>query len=228
MAKTKGTALMKRAMTLVTVGAVLIAAAAFAQQPPPQQTPPPAAAQKPAAPAAPAPPPAKPFPEGFKIAFIDVQRIASESAEGKAAAAKIIDLQQKRSNELAAKNKSVEAAQQKLSSGGALMSDDARAQLQKEIEKQQVDIQRAQQDAQGEIDELNRQLQADFQRKLGPVIQQLSTEKSLYILFSRADAGIVWADTALDLTAEVIRRFDAAMATAKPPVVPKPPKSPRP
>ena len=219
---------MKRAMILVTVGAVLIAAAAFAQQPPPPQTPPPAVAQKPAAPAAPAPPPAKPFPEGFKIAFIDVQRIASESAEGKAAAAKIIDLQQKRTNELAAKNKSLEAAQQKLSSGGALMSDDARAQLQKEIEKQQVDIQRAQQDAQGEIDELNRQLQADFQRKLGPVIQQLSTEKSLYILFSRADAGIVWADTALDLTSEAIRRFDAAMAAAKPPAAPKPPKAPRP
>jgi outer membrane protein len=219
---------MKRAMILVTVGAVLIAAAAFAQQPPPPQTPPPAAAQKPAAPAAPAPPPAKPFPEGFKIAFIDVQRIASESAEGKAAAAKIIDLQQKRTSELAAKNKSLEAAQQKLSSGGALMSDDARGQLQKEIEKQQVDIQRTQQDAQGEIDELNRQLQADFQRKLGPVIQQLSTEKSLYILFSRADAGIVWADTSLDLTAEVIRRFDAAMTAAKPPAVPKPPKSPRP
>ena len=70
---------MKRAMTLVTVGAVLIAAAAFAQQPPQQQTPPPAATQKPATPAPPAPPPAKPFPEGFKLGFIDVQRIASES-----------------------------------------------------------------------------------------------------------------------------------------------------
>jgi outer membrane protein len=219
---------MKRAMTLVTVGAVLIAAAAFAQQPPPQSQQPPAPAQKPAPQAAPAPPPAKAFPEGSKIAFIDVQRIASESAEGKAAATKITDLSQKRTSELAAKNKSLEAAQQKLSSGGALMSDDARAQLQKEIEKLQVDIQRAQQDAQGELDELNRQLQNDFQRKLGPVIQQVSIDKGLFILFSRADAGIVWADTALDLTAEVVRRFDAAMAAAKPPAPPKPPKSPRP
>jgi Skp family chaperone for outer membrane proteins len=91
-----------------------------------------------------------------------------------------------------------------------------------------VDIQRSQQDAQGELDELNRSLQSDFQRKLGPVIQQVSAEKGLFILFSRADAGIVWADTALDLTSEVVRRFDAAMTAAKPPSPPKPPKSPRP
>jgi outer membrane protein len=211
---------MRRAMTAMTVGAVLIAAAAFAQQAPQPQTPPAAATQKPATAAAPAQPPARPFPEGSRIAFIDVQRVASESTEGKAAAGKINDLNQKRTNELAAKNKTLDAAQQKLSSGGALMSEDARAQLQKEIDKQQIDIQRAQQDAQSELDELNRQLQTDFQRKLAPVIQQVSDERGLYILFSRADAGIVWADNALDLTSEVVRRFDAAMATAK--------KSPRP
>jgi len=220
---------MRRVMTIVTVGAVLVSAAAFAQQAAQPQAPPPAAeTQKPVAAAVPAPPPAKPFPEGSRIAFIDVQRVASESAEGKAAAARITDLSQKRSNELAAKNKALEAANQKLSSGGALMSEDARAQLQKEIDKLQLDIQRAQQDAQSELDELNRQLQNDFQRKLSPVIQQVSSERGLYILFSRGDAGIVWADTALDLTAEIVRRFDAAMAAAKTPAAPKPPKSPRP
>jgi Skp family chaperone for outer membrane proteins len=152
-AKTKRTVLMRRAMTVMTLGAVLIAAAASAQQASQPQTPPAAATQKPAAAAAaPAQPPAKPFPEGSRIAFIDVQRVASESTEGKAAAAKINDLNQKRTNELAAKNKALDAAQQKLSSGGALMSEDARAQLQKDIDKQQVDIQRAQQDAQGELD----------------------------------------------------------------------------
>jgi outer membrane protein len=220
---------MKRAMTIVTVGAVLIASAAFAQQPPQQQTPPAPATQKPAAPATPAQPPAKPFAEGSKIAYIDVQRVASESTEGKAAAAKITDLSQKRTNELAAKNKALDTAQQKLSSGGALLSDDARAQLQKEIDKLQLEIQRTQQDAQTELDELNRQLQNDFQRKLGPVIQDVASEKGLFVLLSRGDAGIVWADNSLDLTSEIIRRFDAAMAAGKPPAAPpKPPKSPRP
>ena len=103
------------------------------------------------------------------------------------------------------------------------MSEDARAQLQKEIDKQQVDIQRAQQDAQSELDELNRQLNTDFQRKLAPVIQQVASEKGLFILFSRADAGIVWVEDGLNLTAELVRRFDAAVAAGKT-AAPKPPK----
>src|SRR3954470_20310711 len=52
----------------------------------------PAPATPPAAPAAQTPPPAqtppKPFPEGAKIAYVNVQAIASSSVEGKAATSK--------------------------------------------------------------------------------------------------------------------------------------------
>ena len=43
-----------------------------------------------------------------------------------------------------------------------------------------------------------------------PIIQQVVAERGLAILFSQTDSGIVWADPALDLTADVIKRFDAA------------------
>ena len=220
---------MRRLTILVTAVLCLAAATAYAQQPPgqtpPPQTPPqtqtppaPAPAQKPAATqAAPAQ-----FPTGARMAYLNVQVIASDSVEGKAAATKITDFQTTKTNELAAKNKALEAAQQKLSKSGSVMSDDARAQLQKEVDKQTLEIQRAQQDAQTELEELNRQLNADFQRKLAPIIQQVSIEKGVIILFSRGpDSGIVWADPALDLTADILKRFDASVAK---PSVPKPPK----
>jgi len=210
---------MKRVTTLVILGSWLAAAGAFAQATPPQ-TPPAAQAQKPAAPAA----AATAFPEGSRIAIVDVQLVANQSAEGKAATAKILDFQQKKTSELAAKNKALEAAQQKMTQSGSVMSEDARAQLQKEIDKQQLDIQRAQQDAQTELDELNRQLNTEFQRKLAPIIQQVAGEKGLYVLFSRGtESGIVWAEEGLNLTAEIIRRFDALAAAGKTPA-PKPPK----
>ena len=68
----------------------LTAGSAWAQAP---TTPAAPATQKPAEqpPAAPPPPAAapRPFPEGAKVAYIDLQYIASNSAEGKAATAKI-------------------------------------------------------------------------------------------------------------------------------------------
>jgi hypothetical protein len=42
----------------------------------------------------------------------------------------------------------------------------------------------------------------------------VAQEKKLEILFSALDAGIIWADAGLDLTSEVIRRFDIAAPAA--------------
>jgi outer membrane protein len=122
-------------------------------------------------------------------------------------------LREKKLADLNAKNKALESAQQKLNSG-SLLSEDARAAAQKESEKLTVEIQRMQQDAEAEMQDLQQQLQLDFQRKLSPVIQQIATERNLHILLSQTDAGMVWAEPGLDLTNEIIKRFDAATAAA--------------
>ncbi len=222
---------MKALTVAVLAGCVLVAGVAYAQQPPVQQqtpppvqqTPPPAQQQPPAVPpaAAPqaAPAPAAKFPEGAKYAFINIQRIASESAEGKSSSSRIEALRAKKASELTEKNKLVEALQAKQRS--AVMSESASAQVQKDIDKAQVDIQRMTQDAQSELQDLQNELQLDFQRKVGPVIEAVSREKGLQLLFSQADSGLVWADAGLDLTAEVIRRLDAANAAAPKPAPPK-------
>jgi outer membrane protein len=207
----------------LALGAVPTIAMAQAKPPTPPPpatqkptTPPPAAAQPPAMPAQPPAPP-RPFPEGAKVAFINIPRIAAESAEGKASTTRVSALREKKLAELNGKNKQVETAQQKLNSGG-LLSDEARASTQREIDKLNVEIQRLQQDAEAEMQDLQQQLQLDFQRKLSPIIQQLAVEKGLHILLSQTDAGLVWAEPGLDLTSEIIKRFDAATVGAKPTV----------
>jgi outer membrane protein len=208
-----------RGVAVVGALSIMLAAAPlFAQtpapapkEPQPKQAPPAApqpAAQPPAQPApAAAPQPPRPFPEGTKFAFINTQRIATDSNEGKAATARLKALNDKKVVELNDKQKQLQAQTQKLESGGTVLSDAARGQLEKDIEKLNVEIQRFTQDAQAEVQELNNQLQADFERKLRPVIAAVSAEKGLLMVFG-PESGIVWADGALDITADVIKRFD--------------------
>jgi len=212
---------MKAFTVAALVGCVLVSGLAFAQQPPPAKpTTPPAAPQ--AQPAAQAPPAAQPAPkpaevkflDGVKYAFINIQRIAAESAEGKASSAKIEQLRTKRATELNDKNKQIEGLQAKQRS--AVLGDDARLQIQKDIDRINKEVERLTQDAQGELQELQNELQMDFQRKVAPVIEAVARDKGLHLLFSQADSGLVWADNGLDLTIEVIRRLDAATAAATP------------
>jgi Skp family chaperone for outer membrane proteins len=215
-----------KGFALAAAWVALISAPVLAQNPPAGQKPQPTtpAPATPAAPApaqpAPAPQPPAPFPQGAKAAYVNLQSIAQRSADGKAAATKVNALIQKKQSEAAEKNKALQASQQKLSTGGSVLSESARAQLQKDIEKMQVEAQRFEQDAQAEINDMQQQLQGDFQRKLIPILEQIAKEKSLNMLFSGADAGLIWADPGLDLTDEAVKRLDAATSKPAPAAAP--------
>ena len=216
-------------MVIGAAGAMLVATPGYAQdaqaptaaqQPPaapPAGQPAAPAGQKPATPpaaAAPAPQPPRPFPEGAKVAFVDIQAIASTSAEGKSATGKLDAFRKKTSDTLQAKSTTLKGMQDKLSSGGSVMNDQARGQLEKEIEKGQRELQFAQEDAQRDLTEMQNQLQAEFQEKLNPVLEQVRAEKGLLMIFSIRDSGIIAVDLGLDLSGEVVKRFDAAVKTA--------------
>jgi outer membrane protein len=212
---------MKGFIVVVALAAVLAAAPVYAQAAADQAKPvaPPPAAQAPAQPPAP-----KPFPQGAKVAYVVLQRIANESADGRVATTRIQALQQKKAAELNERNKQLTSMQQKLEKEGSVMSASAAAELQKNIEKANVDVQRFTQDAQAEVQELQQSLQQEFQQRLEPVLQQVGAEMGLHFVFNGPDAGLVWADAALDISAEVIKKLDSAKPpAAKPPAPTKPP-----
>jgi outer membrane protein len=202
-------------MLMIVIAAVALTAGPAAAQ---AAATPPAATQKPAEPA-PAPgtstPPSaaaapRPFPEGAKVAYIDLQYIASNSVEGKAATGKIQEFAKKKTAELEGKQKALEAARNKLLQGGTVLSDAARGQMEKEIEKMGRELQYAQQEAQSEQQTLTQDLQNEFQTRLNPVIDQVAQEKGLHLVLSIADSGAVWVNTGLNISAEVMKRLDAA------------------
>ena len=200
-------------MTRFSVAAVfsvmVLGASAFAQAPPPATAVPPQQAP-------------------LRMAFLDLQRIAAESNEGKAASSKVQALTQKKSAELQEKTKALQSNQQKLQQGGAVLSEAARAQTQREIDRLTVEIDRFQEDANAEVQELQQSLQGEFQEKLRPVVDAVVKELAIGLLFSAGDAGAIFVDPSLDITAEVIKRFDSGKYAAAPTAKPAAPSTAKP
>ena len=217
------TMMMAIAAVALTAGPALAQAPTTAKPTPPATGTPaaqPPATQKPAEPGV-APPSAaaapRPFPEGAKVAYIDLQYIASNSVEGKAATAKIQEYAKKKTAELEGKQKALEAARNKLLQGGTVLSDSARGQMEKDIDKMARELQYAQQEAQSEQQALTQDLQNEFQTRLNPVIDQVAQEKGLHLVLSIADSGAVWVNTGLNISLEVMKRLDSAKAPAAAP-----------
>ena len=208
------------AFSLMLVPGALAQAPAAAQGAAPATQKPPAPAapttQKPpasAAPAAPAPPPAR-FQDGMKYAYVNMQAIAQQSAEGKTLADKLKSAQDGKQRELQDKNKNLQAMQQKLDQGGSVLSEAARAQLVSDIDRTQRDLQRASEDAQEELQKLAQQVEEDFTRKVLPIVDKVAKEKQVHFVFNAAQSGLIWADPGMDLTTEVIAALNGSKPAA--------------
>src|SRR5262245_59233988 len=122
--ESKGIPRMNASAMLASIALVLAASTAGQAQ----QAQPPAA--QPPAPATPATPPAPvPFPQGADVAYVNLQAVMVGSADGKAAQARLVAEQKKKSAEAEALKKAMDANVQKLQTASNLMSADARAAL---------------------------------------------------------------------------------------------------
>jgi Skp family chaperone for outer membrane proteins len=145
-----------------------------------------------------------------KIAYVNLDRIASLSAEGKAAAATLQRFRDRKAGEVAERGKQVEALQAKLSQGESVLNDDARQRLRRQFDRAQIDFQRFTQDSEAEVQDLQQQLMSAFTAKLFPIIGQVATEKNLWAVFNLSESGIIWQNPAFDLSEEIARRLDAS------------------
>jgi len=186
-----------RPIATLTVCAALVlsvSSSAFAQTTP-----------SPAEPVKPAPAPTL-FPADAKVAFIDFQRITTTSISGRLALRMLQELQTRKVSELEAQNKQFQALTSKREAGG--LTGPALAQLGRELNRLQRDIQFAQQNAEVEIQQLENELHVGLQKQVTPVVAAIAKEKGVYAVLT-AESGLFYLHPGLDISEEVVKRLDA-------------------
>lgn len=149
------------------------------------------------------------FPSDARIAFVNLQYVFATSREGKAAATELQALQDKKQADITAKTKEVQALEQKLTQGVTLMNDEARGRLERDVARAKVDFERLVQDSQAEVEERQQQFQRAFSRRLFPAIGEVARERNLWAVFSLDRDNLLWHNTAMDVSDEVVTRLDA-------------------
>lgn len=151
------------------------------------------------------------FPKDSRIGYVDLERVAALSSEGKSATAQLAALRTRKAAEVAERSKQVELLQQKLSAGSAVLNEAAYTRLQREFQRAQLDFQRFNEDAQAELQDTQQQLWRAFTTRLFPVVGQVATEKNLWAVLSNENPPL-WHLPAIDLSEVIAKRLDAAPA----------------
>jgi len=147
------------------------------------------------------------FPEGSRLGYVDLDKVAALTDQGRSAAMKLRDLQTKKAAEAAERSKTMESLRQKLSEGRSVLDQTAIARLQREFQRAQVDFQRFNEDAQAEVQDTQQELLRAFTSRLFSVVEQVATERKLWAVFSN-ESNLLWHLPAIDLSQEVASRLD--------------------
>ncbi len=152
-----------------------------------------------------------------KIGVINSQEVLEKSAEGKRVIAR---LQEKDKSNQAAVDKldsEITALQTRLNTGRLTLTEEQLYNLNADLNKKQTDRKRIGEDAGRDFQDLQVKLFNKVQSELIPIIDALGKEKGLEVIFDLAKSGAVYFNPTIDVTAEVIKRYDASKAAATPP-----------
>ena len=143
-----------------------------------------------------------------QIAVIDVQRVVAESDPGKESLQQLRTLQEQKITEGRNLQQELDALREQFNKQRFTLSEEKLAEMSGQVESRTIALQRFEDDATRELDEARRTALGRLEERIMPVIDEVGKERGLTLIFNKYQSGLVYADEAVDITDDVIRRFN--------------------
>lgn len=143
-----------------------------------------------------------------RVAVIDVQRVLSSSAAGKAAYERLTKMQNERLEKAKTMNEEINKLGSDIQTKRLSLSEDKIAEMSKQMEDKKVAMQRFAQDADREVQTERDKALLELNNKIMPIIDSLGKEMGFALIFNKFESGLVYASDAIDITDTVIQRFN--------------------
>jgi len=146
------------------------------------------------------------------VAVVDFERAVVESVEGKKASDKFNVTLKAKQADVEKRQKDLEDNQKKLANGTITLSATAKADLQRDIDRKTTELQRLNDDTQKELQALRDELLRPIAERATAALNAMAAAEgyTLVIDISNPENNVIWANPKNDITAELIKRIDAA------------------
>ena len=144
------------------------------------------------------------------VAVIDVQRVVTDSDPGKESLQRLRTLQDEKIAEGRNLQTELEALREQVNKQRLTLSEQKLAEISGQIEDKTIALQRFEDDAKRSLEEARRTALGRLEERIMPIINQIGKERGFTLIFNKFQSGLVYADEAVDITDDVIRRFNTA------------------
>jgi len=129
--------------------------------------------------------------------------------KAKKAIAQLEERNRKNQQDLSKLDEQIRQLETKLNTQQLTMTQEAILSLSADLERKRTERQRMAEDANRDMQELQQRLFLKIQSEVMPVIAKLGQEKGIDLILDLRASGVLYFNPVIDLTEEVIKRYDA-------------------
>ncbi len=144
----------------------------------------------------------------LKVGVVNASEVMEKAPQAESARNKLEKEFAPRNEELVAAQKELKQMEDKLSRDGAVMSDDERRKLERDILSARRDLKRTQDEFRDDLNIRRNEELAKLQRQISETIQALAKEQSFDIILT--NATVLYSSKRLDITDQVVDRLKKA------------------
>jgi outer membrane protein len=143
-----------------------------------------------------------------KIAWMNLEQAILTTDEGKNMVAEIQKYIDAKNSENTNLRKEMDTLRNQLEVQGSKLTDEARTELEEQVDSKDTALQRFQQDTQKDIDNRKLKMTNYLARRMQPVIEKLSKEKGLSAVLVFNSSRDAYVDPSLNLTEEIVKAYN--------------------
>jgi len=162
-----------------------------------------------------------------RIGYIDLARATNEIDEARVAMAAIRKEYEEKQKQLDAKQGELAAMQADLEKQAAVLSEQSKQAKAAELDKRVGELRQYAMQQQQELGSHQAEVNKSVLEKVALLVKEIAEAEGFQMVLERSDAGVVWAQPALDLTNELVRKYNSRFPKAGAPPASKPGADPK-
>ncbi len=146
--------------------------------------------------------------QSLNIVYVDLQRVMLESEKGKEAKVSLTAEADKLKKTLDAKQDEMQKMKDQIERQGATITQEARAEKEKQYQAKLKDYQRLYADYQAELQQKDSEFTQKILKDLEEIIKGLGEKDKYTLILEKSQAGILFAAPSIDITTKVINTYN--------------------
>ena len=148
--------------------------------------------------------------EGLRLGVLDIQRVILNVDEGKNARAELEKEIKAKEASLGKQKQELDKLNEEWKAQGALLSAEAKMRKQGEFQEKFMELRNIEMKIKSELGEKEKEATQKIASKAAKIAEGLAKEKKLPAVFESSSSGLVYIESPVDLTDEVIAAYNKA------------------